>query len=120
MGKIDGNFVLLLIEKCGFFCRLFFCPCHHFLVVAREICQEIIVFSEFFINAGRSFSVRFTVRLCDINIFIAAAPRDADIHSIAPLVLFDYVNKMCISFYYSAIYMKNHVKNKNLEKLSIA
>ena len=70
-GKGDSNFFPTLVVEQGFFFSFFFCPGHHGSLVTGELCQKIIVFPKFFVDAGRSFAVIFAVGLFDIDILIA-------------------------------------------------
>lgn len=70
-GKRRQYFFPTLVVEQGFFFSFFFCPGHHGSLVTGELCQKIIVFPKFFVDAGRSFAVIFAVGLFDIDILIA-------------------------------------------------
>ena len=72
-----------------FFCGLFFCPIHNFLLFTGEQLEKIIEFAKFFVNAGGSFAVFFAVELIDIYIFVICLASNI------------YIHKNSFSFYYA-------------------
>lgn len=80
-GKGNRNFFPALVVEQSFFFRFFFRSVHHGSFVSGELCQKIIVFPEFFVDAGRSFTVIFAVGLLDINILITFISSDRYIHN---------------------------------------
>ena len=78
-GKGNRNFFPALVVEQSFF-RFFFRPVHHGGFVSGKPCQKIIVFSEFFVDAGRSFTVVFAVGLCNVNILVIFTACNIDIH----------------------------------------
>ena len=80
-GKGNRNFFPSLVVEQSFFFRFFFRPVHHGGFVSGKPCQKIIVLPEFFVDAGRSFTVIFAVGLLDINILITFISSDRYIHN---------------------------------------
>ena len=92
-GKGDSNFFsALVIEQSFFFC-FFFSPVHHGSLVSGELCQKIIVFSQFFVDAGRGLTVIFAVGLCNVNILVIFTTSDIDIHKRTSKLILLYHNQ---------------------------
>ena len=80
LGKIYGYFSVFLIVEFCFFFGLVSGPGHHLVFVTVELRNEIVQFSEFFIDTGRRFSILFTKRLINIYVFIIFTACNSDIH----------------------------------------